>query len=219
MSNHWYFRDPQGVTQGPFDDGSMRAWLEAGYLSPDLPICNGDPRRNQFRKLCEFFPNAIVAFLPPEQAKMMANQNAPKEGEWFFVDKNGKVQGPFSDFHMRQWHLSGYFEPTLQLMNRAVPNAQWRMLKDHFPNLADAFLVGTQTSGPAAASAAAKAPQASAAKSDKERFDFPQWLPVPPRFRGVKKTYPSERNGTHRAQVNITDVHGHQVQTFAHARG
>jgi hypothetical protein len=93
-ANQWFFRDPQGQVQGPFDDASMRAWLEAGYLAADLPICNGSPR-NQFRKLSDWFPNAIVAFLPPDQAKAM-NQGSeqPKEGEWYFVDKNQKVQGP-----------------------------------------------------------------------------------------------------------------------------
>jgi len=72
----------------------MRAWLEAGYLSADLPICNGSPR-NQFRKLSDWFPNTIVAFLPPDQAKQLAQgAEQPKEGEWYFVDKNSKVQGP-----------------------------------------------------------------------------------------------------------------------------
>ena len=50
------------------------------------------------------------------------------------------------------------------------------------------------------------------------RFEFPEWLPVPPRFRGVKKTYPSEtKSGNQRKQVNITDVNGQNVTTFSHA--
>ena len=64
------------------------------------------------------------------------------------MDKNNKVQGPFSDFHMRQWHLSGYFEPTLQLMNRALPNAQWMMLKDLFPSIAGEWFCGLQETYP-----------------------------------------------------------------------
>ena len=72
----------------------MRAWLEAGYLAPDLPICNGSPR-NQFRMLKDWFPNTIVAFLPPEQTKQLTQgMEQPREGEWYFVDKNQKVQGP-----------------------------------------------------------------------------------------------------------------------------
>ena len=191
----------------------MRAWLEAGYLSADLPICNTDPRRGPFRKLSEFFPNAVSAFLPPEQSRTAGAQAPAKEGEWFFVDKNNKVQGPFSDIHMRQWHLAGYFEPTLMLMNRALPNAQWMMLRDLFPSIADAFLVGVGAQGAGGAAGGA------VAMSNANRFEFPEWLPVPPRFRGVKKTYPSEtKSGNQRKQVNITDVNGRTVETFSHAR-
>ena len=58
----------------------MRPWLEAGYLSPDLPICNGDPRRGSpFRKLCDWFPNAMIAFLPPEQATQGETKNNNKQ--------------------------------------------------------------------------------------------------------------------------------------------
>lgn len=190
----------------------MRAWLEAGYLAADLFICNGGGGKNQFRKLSDWFPIAI-AFLPPDQTRQMGvGKDQLKEGEWYFVDKNQKVQGPFSDFHMRQWHLAGYFEPTLQLMNRAIPNSQWMMLRDLFPNIADAFLVGVGS--PASTGGAVAAPV-----DLKNRFEFPEWLPVPPRFRGVKKTYPSEsKSGNARRQVNITDVHGQAVSGFAHAR-
>lgn len=121
------------------------------------------------------------------------------------------------DFHMRQWHLAGYFEPTLMLMNRAIPNSNWMMLRDLFPNIADAFLVAVGGQTTAAPQSSAKAPTQQPV-DPKARFEFPEWLPVPPRFRGVKKTYPSESKGNARRQVNITDVHGQSVKTFAHAQ-
>ena len=34
----WEYRDPQGVVQGPFENGSMASWLEAGFFKADLPI-------------------------------------------------------------------------------------------------------------------------------------------------------------------------------------
>lgn len=124
-----------------------------------------------------------------------------------------------TDFHMRQWHLAGYFEPSLMLMNRAIPNSDWMSLRDLFPNIADAFLVavGPQASVTAGSSAA---PAKSAQPVDpKNRFEFPEWLPVPPKFKNVKKTYPSEtKSGNARRQVNITDVHGQSVRGFAHAQ-
>jgi hypothetical protein len=118
---------------------------------------------------------------------------------------------------MRQWHLAGYFEPTLMLMNRAIPNSDWTMLRELFPNIADAFLVGVGGGSNAPAPSASK--MAVQPLDNKNRFEFPEWLPVPPRFRGVKKTYPSEKSsGNTRRQVNITDVHGQSVKAFAHAQ-
>ena len=120
---------------------------------------------------------------------------------------------------MRQWHLAGYFEPTLMLMNRAIPNSQWMMLRDLFPNIADAFLVAVGGQTPAVPQASTTKPAVQQPVDIKNRFDFPEWLPVPPRFRGVKKTYPSEsKGGNTRRQVNITDVHGQSVKNFAHAQ-
>lgn len=113
---------------------------------------------------------------------------------------------------MRQWHLAGYFEPTLMLMNRATPNSQWLMLKELFPQIADAFLV-------ASGGGTSNAPAAPSKSSTTDRFNFPEWLPVPPRFRGVKKTYPSEsKTGPARVKVNITDLSGKNVNSFAHAQ-
>jgi hypothetical protein len=92
------------------------------------------------------------------------------------------------------------------------------MLRDLFPNIADAFLVAVGQQSTAAPQSSAQAP-AQQPVDLKTRFDFPDWLPVPPRFRGVKKTYPSERSsGNARRQVNITDVHGQSVKNFAHAQ-
>jgi hypothetical protein len=34
----WFYRDPQGLTQGPFSTKEMRDWFEAGYFQPALPV-------------------------------------------------------------------------------------------------------------------------------------------------------------------------------------
>ena len=36
--DEWFYVDPNGVEQGPFDTQSMSAWSRAGYFSSDLPI-------------------------------------------------------------------------------------------------------------------------------------------------------------------------------------
>lgn len=60
----WYYRDPQGDVQGPFDAGQMRQWFVAGYFEHDLPLCQGDPR-GQFVALGLLFTVADDAFVAP----------------------------------------------------------------------------------------------------------------------------------------------------------
>jgi len=209
MSTSWYFRDKADKVQGPFSNEEMRAWYEAGYLSADLPLAKGDPRKNEFKPLATFFPNGNSAF-------MEGAAEAGTGSQWYFLDRNRNQQGPFTDIHMRQWHMAGYFEPTLQIINTALPNPKWATLREYFPGIADAFAVapslGNEVSAPKAPGGGGTAPSRPAGQTD-PRFTFPEWLPVPPRYRGIKKVYPSEKNGGRR-RVAIRDVTGQQVQTL-----
>ncbi|GBG33338.1 GRB10-interacting GYF protein 2 [Hondaea fermentalgiana] len=225
MSVQWYFRDNDNKVQGPFGNEEMRAWYEAGYLKADLLVAKGDPRSNAFKTLAELFPNGSNAFMDesPDQGS--------EGGQWYFLDRNHQQQGPFTDIHMRQWHMAGYFEPTLQITNVAFDNPTWAPLREYFPNVADAFAVDavdvgstsrpTQRTVPVGstletARAAQRAPAGKTrapVASEDPRFNFPEWLPVPPRYRGVKKIYPSEKNGGKR-RVAIRDVNGHDVSTL-----
>jgi len=38
VPQEWFYSDPQGNVQGPFDTESMRQWHEAGYFTPELPV-------------------------------------------------------------------------------------------------------------------------------------------------------------------------------------
>ena len=37
----WFYRDPQGAVQGPFEATQMRQWFQAGYFDDDLPLRQG----------------------------------------------------------------------------------------------------------------------------------------------------------------------------------
>jgi hypothetical protein len=215
----WFFRDRSNKTQGPYSDAEMRAWYEAGFLNADLPICKGDVRKG-FTPLSEYFPTSAVAFLAEDQVRRQQQQGGgPAEaGQWYFVDKQQAVQGPFSDIHMRQWHMANYFDPSLQIMNAASGQSKWTTLREAFPNNADAFLGSGSRPGMGKPGASVSAMGAN--NGGASRFVFPEWLPAPPRYKGVKKTYPSEKSGKarHNGRVAITDVHGHAVQAFQHAR-
>lgn len=56
----WLYRDPQNNIQGPFDNTSMRRWLECGYFKENLPIKLSSWR--DFHPLGEVFANPSVAF-------------------------------------------------------------------------------------------------------------------------------------------------------------
>ena len=81
--------------------------------------------------------------------------------------------------------------------------AKWQFLNQIFPNLADAFLNDGSAVGN---------PQQQAV-ADSSRFEFEAYLPVPPRYVGVPKVYPSEKNGKKQGP-NITNLSGQQVRSF-----
>jgi len=57
---------------------------------------------------------------------------------WFYLDPQGKIQGPFGADTMRRWHEAGYFEETLPLsQDRDGP---FDALSSIFPDPSDAFL-------------------------------------------------------------------------------
>lgn len=37
-SSMWYYRDPQGVVQGPFSLITLKRWSDAGYFPPDFMV-------------------------------------------------------------------------------------------------------------------------------------------------------------------------------------
>mmetsp|Transcript_6007 Transcript_6007/g.7573 ORF Transcript_6007/g.7573 Transcript_6007/m.7573 type:complete len:213 (+) Transcript_6007:262-900(+) len=209
----WYFKDMDGNTQGPFSTEEMHNWYVAGYLKSDLLIAQNP--QNGFNPLRDWFPNPNLAFTPGASGAPGRNGSGPgqeDELKWYFLDRSRNPQGPFSTSHMRQWYEQGYFEPTLQIYDSSKPenspDGGWKVLRDYFPNVQNAFLIGS------AAVAAAARPQGQPPQSSNNasRFTFPDWLPVPPPYRGVKKVYPSEKAGARRA--GATDVYGNAVGAF-----
>ena len=199
---------------------TMRAWYEAGYLAADLMISQTAENESDFAPLAEVFPNGMVAFLSEDAAEEVlsaADIDAPSAsgGEWYFKDTQGNVQGPFSDTHMRQWHMAGYFQPDLEILNSNSAAPEWSQLQYAFPDMSSAFLVAHASvrlgASPVGAASAHHSPSPS---SNASRFYWPNLLPDPPRFVGVKKVYPSEkRSGVRRPnKVAITDLDGNAVK-------
>ncbi|CAE7819271.1 gigyf2 [Symbiodinium sp. CCMP2592] len=55
----WYYKDPTGKTQGPFQTTQMEHWAQAGYFAQDLPIRF---RNNDFQPLQKLYPPPTEAF-------------------------------------------------------------------------------------------------------------------------------------------------------------
>jgi hypothetical protein len=72
---------------------------------------------------------------------------------WFYVDMQGREQGPFSTSAMREWHTSGFFADSLMVRCHDVAGMAFAPLSGLFPDHATAF-----TFLPPARSAASTAP-------------------------------------------------------------
>lgn len=59
-------------------------------------------------------------------------------GPWYFKDKRGDTQGPFSTGEMREWYVAGYFKGDLLVTDSLQKG--FNALRDWYPNLALAFV-------------------------------------------------------------------------------
>merc|ERR1712130_10139 len=57
----WYYRDPSGQEQGPFDTQQMAQWFNDGYFPKDLPIRYD--QKIPFVQLNDWFLQGMTAFL------------------------------------------------------------------------------------------------------------------------------------------------------------
>ncbi len=42
-----------------------------------------------------------------------SSSNNPRDMMWLYLDPQGEIQGPFTDFEMNEWYEAGYFQPSL----------------------------------------------------------------------------------------------------------
>ena len=87
-------------------------------MAADLRITLGKPN-GQYVALADYFPNGD-AFVP-RPSYSQGHQGQHDVAQWYFVDRQNAVQGPFTSPHMRRWHMAGYFEASLQVMNNSLP--------------------------------------------------------------------------------------------------
>jgi hypothetical protein len=83
---------------------------------------------------------------PPKPAPPPAAPPAPRPAPpplpviaWFYIDKSGKVQGPFPTERLRSWWEKGLFPPDLQISVSEGPGT-FRAVDQYFPDTSLAFL-------------------------------------------------------------------------------
>ncbi|ETO29829.1 hypothetical protein RFI_07290, partial [Reticulomyxa filosa] len=89
--NEWWYKDPQGVVQGPFSAAQMNQWFFAKYFKKELPICCHN--NGHFAELQEWFIHSnpgLFVFCKREMNKKAHYVPAfwPVENERVLVHKN-----------------------------------------------------------------------------------------------------------------------------------
>jgi hypothetical protein len=57
--SEWFYKDKNGVRQGPFDSTTINNWVNAGYLPMELEICEGGEGNRIWQPLGEIWNTSI----------------------------------------------------------------------------------------------------------------------------------------------------------------
>ena len=139
----WFYLDEQSRMQGPYGADQMRQWYESGNLTDRLQIsesCDGPFRalsayfsdRSKSFKCCADSSHTSTTECPPQ-----ACQVSPCDTTWFYVDHEGRIQGPHATNLMRHWFESGYLNGDLQISQAF--NGPFQPFSSCFPDCSKSF--------------------------------------------------------------------------------
>jgi len=69
-------------------------------------------------------PPGIQAKLGQEQLFSQLNPYQREEKMWYYIDGEGKPQGPFTSIEMDEWNTEGYFYPSLMIAYEHIETMQ-----------------------------------------------------------------------------------------------
>jgi PERQ amino acid-rich with GYF domain-containing protein len=95
----WIYRDPQGVTQGPWSGLEMHDWYKAGFFSPELLVKKyEDPEYEPLAQLIRRIGNSREPFLVPQIGIPHGNPTMPQPpANWTNPLSSGGAQPPFAN--------------------------------------------------------------------------------------------------------------------------
>lgn len=151
-SGSWYYRDWSG-DHGPRSLKQLTRALQKGYFTPDLLVLKeGTHRWHTLRDVLDLraaLSSQKQALKEKEQRGKAANKEDPKTPttaldnetiqklfqsagkDWYYLDNQGRVQGPFSSVKMQKWACSPQYKQHFQTLKcRRGPSGPFQLLPE-----------------------------------------------------------------------------------------
>jgi len=147
--------------QSPKPPSSKRSVSRQGFspLSVEVGSCGEDlngfatravrspgpahQQENRQPEISEFLqPRNMQGFLPEIRSKTVADEGltlSSRDNDWFYIDAQGAIQGPFSDQRMRTWNKRGLFPRDLLIQANTKDPQHFAPLHVLFPDPLSAF--------------------------------------------------------------------------------
>ena len=105
MHQQWTYIDASGVVQGPFEEHQLVAWMQSGHF------CN---RTLAKRTSNDIYRSLVVHGFAVNQNDLEARESeAWRYKDWYYMDSNNIMQGPYDLQKMRMWSAEYFDENTM----------------------------------------------------------------------------------------------------------
>ena len=108
--DQYSYVDLNGVIQGPYELFQIQEWIQEGHFKPSVNIRQGN--------IGIFQDLAIMGFMQykedPSTELGLIERNVPYlQKNWYYIDRQGIQQGPFSYTMMYDWVVQGQLTPEI----------------------------------------------------------------------------------------------------------
>lgn len=130
----WYYEDVDGDIQGPFEQSVVENWVLKGEISRKALLRRGKSTEKAILAIENLpeFEDCIrelerIERIRAYEEEEKAEQGPPLQldGDFFYLDDEGKEQGPFSVKQIVSWMDAGYFSEDLKIRSE--------LTEDYFP--------------------------------------------------------------------------------------
>ena len=108
--------------QGPFSGRNMSVWYRADYIDSNVKVKREG--EEDFWKIGDDAKLFVQPPKPPSPSSLPSSQ-------WFYLDDDGAIQGPFPTSHMKSWFEQGFITASVSV--RKDGDNQFAQLCDYEP--------------------------------------------------------------------------------------